>query len=454
MSKVFSGDTMCKTIAFAALALLASLAAANLYQTPLGASSFPTDSTDHSFPTTWDDNACTVSRSTAFEVLDGPNEFSTAPSAAINAVKITPNINKTNWEQWEFDGLSHTGLSFILMSFTRDYSYYFFGMGNLRIELYMTLADGTSFRELDYVDESAVIDCPGYTAGRWNSSDKSYSFHVTKDLKHATLHLDSWRARGTYKLSATTPPVHADGSIYDPVKGKGRPDAAELSPGLYYSVPTAGGQVEVDVVTSSGRNLSIRGRGGSTRLWAREGWLGVTDRWVAIRAWAGPYTFTYWDVISRVNVGRKYVSGHLFYNDQLLVGTRLGNVSDTSGDEDYASITADYGGEICGRFDDNNTGHTLEFASPARDKKWRFEVQHTMKQYEMGVGGGLGLSGFANRVVGGEVGDDDHQYEGRGQTEQTAFPEYVSQWVTWLIFGVGFMGPGKDYALSAVSYFF
>jgi hypothetical protein len=316
----------------------------------------------------------------------------------------------------------------------------------------MTLADGTSFRELDNVDESTVIDCPGYTAGLWNSSDKSYSFHVTKDLKHAKLEFDSWRARGTYKLSATTPPVHADGSAYDPEGGNsadGGADATELSPGLYYSVPVAGGTVEVDVVTSSGRKLSIRGRGGSTRLWAKEGWLKITERWIAIRAWAGPYTFTYWDVVSRKDTGKRYFSGHLFYNDQLLVGTRAGNVSDT---DDYARITANFDGEISGRFDDNNTGHTLEFASPARDKKWQFELQHTMTQYEMGVGGGLGLSGFANRVVGREVGD--HQYEGRGQTEQTAFPEYVSQWVTWLIFGVGFLGPGKDYALAAVSYFF
>ncbi|EJT79056.1 hypothetical protein GGTG_04145 [Gaeumannomyces tritici R3-111a-1] len=66
----------------------------------------------------------------------------------------------------------------------------------------------------------------------------------------------------------------------------------------------------------------------------------------------------------------------------------------------------------------------------------------------MGVGGGDGLTGFANRVFGGEVGGD-HQYEGRGQTEQISFPEYIPQWV---IFGVGFLGSGKDHALSALEW--
>ncbi|KAL8409290.1 hypothetical protein RB594_007651 [Gaeumannomyces avenae] len=274
--------------------------------------------------------------------------------------------------------------------------------------------------ELDNVRESAAIDCPGYAAGLWNSWDQSYSFHVTKDPKHAQLGFDSWRAKGTYKLSATTPAAHADGSVWDP-EGRGGDTAdvaagelepTELSPGLYYSVPVAGGEVD----------------------------LKVAERWTAIRAWAGPYTFTYWEVASRgaAHWGKTFVSGHLFHNNRLVLGTRLGNASATDG---HILITPNYGGEIHGRFDDKNTGHTLEFGSPGRGRTWRFEMQHTMMQYEMGVFGGDGLTGFANRVFGGEVGGD-HQYE------------YISQWVAWLIFGVGFLGSGKDCTLSAVSYFF
>ncbi|KAB5576165.1 hypothetical protein GE09DRAFT_1281874 [Coniochaeta sp. 2T2.1] len=434
---------MSKTLAFAAL--FSSFAAANLYQVPLGSSPFPID---YDFTTRWDDDSCTISRSTAFELHDGPNTFSTAPSDPINSVKITPAINKTNWEQWEFDALSHTGLSFLMAIFSRDNSLYFFGKGNLRMELFMTLPDGTRIQELDYVKESTVIDCPGYTAGIWNSSGKSYSFYTTKDLKYTKLEFDAPRIRGTYKLSSTTPPHHADGSAYDP-KGGNNADAAQISPDFYYSVPVAGGEVEVDTVLGSGKKLSFSGRGGSARLWAQQGWLGISESWIAIRAWAGPYTIAYWDVVSRVgaDTGKKFFSGHLFYNDQLLVGTRVGNVSDT---EDYVRITHKYDGEISGTFDDKNTGHVFEFASPSRDKKWRFEMQHTMKQYELGVGGGLGMSDFANRVFGGEVGGE--QYEGRGLTEQAAFPEYVPQWAVWLLYGVGFLGTGKDYAIDFVSY--
>ncbi|KAJ5636008.1 uncharacterized protein N7484_009321 [Penicillium longicatenatum] len=449
MSKVFGG-AMCKTLALAAA--LFTFTAANLHQVPLGSMPFPAD---HEFTTQWDEEACTISRSTAFEVLDGPNTFNTAPSEPINSVKITPAINKTNWEQWEFDGLSHTGLSFIMVLFSRDYSYYFFGKGNLRVEVFMTLPDGRKVQELDYVKESTVIDCPGYTAGIWNTSSRSYSFYTSKDLKYTKVDFDSPKIRGTYKLSATTPPHHADGSAWDPEAGKSAEDAALISPDFYYSVPVAGGVAEVDAVLGSGKKLSFSGRGGSTRLWAQQGWLGFCESWVAVRAWAGPYTFTYWEIVSRVGAytGKKFVSGHLFYNDQPLAGTRVdGNASDTAAAEDSVRITHNYDGEIAGTLIDKNTGHVIEFASPSRDKKWRFELQHTMKQYELPVGGGLGMSDFANRVFGGDV--EGNQYEGRGLTEQAVFPAYVPQWAVWLLYGVGFLGTGKDYAVDFVNYLF
>jgi hypothetical protein len=437
---------MSRTIVLAAVVLFTSLGAANLHQLPLGSTPFPTD---HDFATEWDSDACTISKSTAFEIHEGPNIFSTSPSTPINSVKIAPAINKTNWEQWEFDGLSHTGLSFLMVLFSRDYSYYFFGKGNLRVEIFITLPDGSRIQELDYVKESTVVDCPGYTAGTWSSPGKTYKFHTSKDLKHTTMEFDAPRIRGTYKLSATTPPHHADGSHYSPKEGSTSADAALFSPDFYYSVPVAGGEVEVDTVLGSGKKLVFKGRGGSARLWALQGWLGVSESWMATRAWAGPYTIVYWDMVSRVgqHAGKKFFAAHLFHNDELLVGTRLGNASAT---EDHVRMTQVYGGEIAGSFTDKNTGHVFEYTSPKQGKTWRFEMQHIMKQYELGVGGGLGMSDFANRVFGGEVGG--HQYEGRGLTEQAVFPEYIPQWAIWLLYGVGFLGTGKDYAMDFVSY--
>jgi hypothetical protein len=434
---------MFKTVALAAL--FSTYTVANLHQIPLGASGFPTD---NDFTPRWDDDACTISRTTAYEVHDGPNTFSTSPSDPMNSLKITPKFNKTNWEQWEFDGISHTGISLMMVMFSWDYSFYFFGKGNLRMELFATTPDGKHHTVLEYLKESTILDCPDYTYGIWNSTGKSYSFYTTKNLKHTKLVFDSPGIKGTYKLSATTPPVHADGSAPN-LEGDNRADAALLSPDLYYSVPVSGGEVEMDAVLRSGTKLKISGRGGSARLWATQGWLGMSESWVALRAWAGPYTIVYWHVVSRVgaNRGTKFPSAHLFYNDELIVGTRVDNFSDT---EDYVRDTYKTDGEVSGTYHDNNTGAVFEFASPAQDKKWRFETQHTMRWYELGVGEGLGMSDFADRVVGGEVGGP--QYEGRGLTEQAKFPEYIPQWAIFLLYGAGFFGSYKDHAVDLFRY--
>ena len=419
-------------------ALFSAVALSFVSQTPL-TPPFPTSLNDE-----WDDS-CSISKSTAFEVFDGPNTFSTSPSEHINSVKITPGINSTNWEQWEFDGLSHTGLSGLLMAFSRDPSYAFFGQGNLRVEFYITLGDGTIIQELDYLSESYIIDCPSFTAGIWNSTDRSYSFHVTKDLKYAKLKFDSWRVRGGFTMSSSTTPHLADGTPWTPEGGK--KDATELAPGLYYGLAMGGAAVEADATLSSGRRIAFSDRGGHTRLWATEGWLKICDGWRVIRAWAGPYSIAYWDLVSRMDEGVKYVSAHLFYDDQLVVGTQVGDVSDK---DDYVLATDVFDGEVKGRYKDKNTGHIFEFVSPVEDRRWTFELQHMITQYEMGAGGGFGMSGFANRVVGGEVGE--LQYEGRGQSEQTYWPVYIEQWKIWLVYGAGFLGKGKTYFLKLLGY--
>ncbi|KAK0513950.1 hypothetical protein JMJ35_003672 [Cladonia borealis] len=422
----------------ALVAIFAAVADAFVSQTPL-TPPFPTSLHDE-----WDDS-CSISKSGAFEVFDGPNTFSISPSEHINSVKIKPGINSTNWEQWEFDGLSHTGLSGLLMAFSRDPSYAFFGQGNLRVEFYITLGDGTLIQELDYLQESYIIDCPDFTAGIWNSTDRSYSFHITKDMKYAKLNFDSWRVRGGFTMASSTTPHLADGSPWSPEGGKA--GATELAPGLFYGLNMGGAAVEVDATLSSGRRIAFSGRGGSTRLWATEGWLAICEGWKVIRAWAGPYSIAFWVLVSRMDKGVKYVSAHLFHDDQLLVGTRLSEVSDT---EDYVVDTDVFDGEVKGRYKDQNTGHIFEFVSPTKDKKWTFELQHMITQYEMGAGGGFGMSGFSNRVVGGEVGD--LQYEGRGQSEQTYWPVYIEQWKIWLVYGAGFLGKGKTYFLKLVGY--
>lgn len=74
----------------------------------------------------------------------------------------------------------------------------------------------------------------------------------------------------------------------------------------------------------------------------------------------------YWDLVSRINRGVKYVSAHLFHHDQLLVGSRTGNVSDH---KDYVLATDVYDSEVTGRYKDKNTSHVLEFVSPTQERR-------------------------------------------------------------------------------------
>jgi hypothetical protein len=184
--------------------------------------------------------------------------------------KITPSINATNWEQWEFDGLSETGLSGILMGFSRDPSYHFFGQGNLRIEFYMALGDGTIIQELDYVSESVIIECENFVMGVFNSTKKTYSFQITKDMKYAKLNFNSSKVHGSMKMTSITPPHFSDGTVLG-INGPSH-ESVNLAPGLYYNQPIAGGRVEVDASLASGKRVAFHGRGGHGRLWAVDSW--------------------------------------------------------------------------------------------------------------------------------------------------------------------------------------
>ncbi|KAJ5241834.1 uncharacterized protein N7469_000161 [Penicillium citrinum] len=393
-------------------------------------------------PNDWD-STCTISKSGAYEVYSGDNSFSTSSADHLSALKIHPNINSTNWEQWEFDGSSQTGLSSVLLVFSRDPSYSFFGQGNLRIEFYIALPDGKRVEVLDYLEESTVVHCPGrYTAGMWNSTDRSYSFRIDDNMKNAQLSFDSAKIHGKFNVTSDTSSALADGTLWT---GKDdRKGVSELSPGLFYAVPIPGGFVQMDATLESGKRLVFKGKGGSTRLWAKAGWLNLCGGWKNIRGWAGPYTVVYWELISRINKGVKYTTGLLFRDGELLVGTRNGNISQT---EDYTVFEDLYGGEVKGSFADQSTGHNLKFVSPDQEKEWSFDIEHMHSFVEFRAPGedeygnkGLGQSGFTNRVSGGEVGED-RAYEGRGITEKCRWPKEFGKLALAIASGAGFFGP-------------
>jgi hypothetical protein len=65
------------------------------------------------------------------------------------------------------------------------------------------------------------------------------------------------------------------------------------------------------------------------------------------------------------------------------------------------------------------------------------------------IGEGLGMSDFADHVVGSEVGEPQH--EGRGSTEQAKFPN-IPQMAIFLLYGVRFFGSYKDDAVDLFCY--
>ncbi|KAI3317857.1 hypothetical protein HD806DRAFT_513988 [Xylariaceae sp. AK1471] len=403
---------------------------------------------------TIEETECTASRTTAFEQVAGPIEFSDSPTQHPEIPRLSA-LNATAWEQWEFDATAADGMSGIVVGFSRDASYHFFGQGNLRVEFYMILDDGTVVQDLDYVDESVVTTCAEHVTGLWRSKTRSYGFRVSTDMSRAEAWWRTARSKGSLRIDSDTAPNLADGNLWPNATG-----SVEMAPSLYMSHPIAGGRAVAEH-TVGRRNLRFEGRGAHSRIWAKDSWFKICEGWNAIRAFVGPYTLTYWRPVSRIRKGVPFYSAQLFKDGELLVGTSGISNNDSNGNndneassefrseknaelQDYATLTHDFGGQVRGNMADRSTGHYIEFVSPRLGgKRWRFLAEHKRKKFDMNMGGGLGLSGFTTRVTGGEVGGDEAPMEGFGWSEQVALPLKIKQWQIWIVYGIGFLGEWK-----------
>ncbi|OKL60402.1 hypothetical protein UA08_04450 [Talaromyces atroroseus] len=385
---------------------------------------------------------CKTSHTTAYQQGYGPVEFSLSTTEHLEVPKLS-SINATAWEQWEFDGVSESGNAGLIVGFSRDASYAFFGQGNLRVEFFMILEDGTVIQELDYLQESTIIVCDDTVTGIWNSTGRSYSFQISKDMSQAKVWWDTPQAQGSLSLLSQSPPHLADGSLW-PAADKNA--TTELGPGLHFNQPIAGGRIEADVTIREQRIL-VSGTGGHGRLWAKDGWFQICSGWFIVRASAGPYVLSYWEIVSRINPGVSYYSAQLFKEGELLVATQIGERSDA---QDHVLYTQELGGNVTGLLRDRSTGHVVEFVSPVQRKRWRFLVRNKRKKFEMGMGGGSGLTGFTNIVTGGEVWEKP--YEGRGFSEQVTLPDKIKQWQIWLVYGIGFLNKGKTSLIKMIGY--
>ena len=400
------------------------------------------DSLPGQWEPTLDPETCTVSHTTAFEQSKGPVRFSTSGQDNLDSPRLSA-INATAWEQWEFDSVSDSGLSGMMMGFSRDASYAFFGQGNLRVEFYIVLSDGSVVQELDYVSESIIEDCKDYVKGTWKGPKRTYSFTVTRDMKYARLEFDSASVRGSFNITAAAPPHLPNGDLF-PSK---HPTSTKLAPKLYMAQPIPGGRTKTNL-TINNKAVRFNGVGGHVRIWAEDGWFNICDGWHFLRATAGPYVISYWQPVSRIHEGSSSYSAQLFKAGERLVATQRGNRPSET--EDHVLFRDELDGEVQGSLADRSSGHVIDFVSPKRDKVWRFEVQHLKKQFEMGLGGDSGLTGFTNRVIGGEVGGE--QYEGRALSEQVLLPKVIAQWRIWIVFGIGMLNRGKRFLMGLIGY--
>ncbi|KAI1924671.1 hypothetical protein LOZ64_000547 [Ophidiomyces ophidiicola] len=401
------------------------------------------------FPGSWDvefqpkvSEGCSISHLTAYEEVNGPVAFSTSTIEHPEVPKLSA-VNSTAWEQWEFDATGDDGMTGLIIGFSRDASYAFFGLGNLRVEFYMVLHDGTVIQELDYLQESRLINCDGAVTGIWNSSRRQYSFEISKDMKQATVKWQTPIVQGNMSLSSTVMPHFPDGSSWPSSNA-----TTEISPSLHSFNSILSGRAEAHVTLANRKTMRLRGAGGHSRLWAEGGWFKIVDGFNIVRFHGGPYTGSFWRTISRLVKGAVYDSAQLFKNGKLLIATRLGEESQNT---DYVLFSSDFSGNVSGGLGDKSTGRILQFISPAQGKGWRFHLENKRKKFELSLGGHFGLTGFLNSVVGGEI--NGKRYAGVGFSEQVVFPEVIARWRLWIVYGIGYLNRGKGILMTVVQRF-
>ncbi len=394
-------------------------------------------------------SSCSINRIGAFDQVQGPVPLSVSASEHPEAVKV-PALNASVWEQWEFDGVAESGKGSIMMGFVRDPAFQFFGQGNLRIEFYMMLEDGTRIQQVEYVDYSTIIDCADSVSGLWNSSSRVYAFKVSKDMGSAKVWWDTGNTKGAFSLESFTSPVLASGDPWPPTEQRvpsQHPVAVHLSPGFYFNQPISGGKMTAHVQLGRKGEMKIKGYGSHTRVWATAHWLKICHGYNLVRGFLGPYAVSYLQCVSRVDDLVTYLTAQLFKNGRLLVGSRLGAVSE---DADHVLFRRDFAGNLSGRFADKSTGQVLEFVSPGSGRKWRFQHTHETRWFEMSLGGGNGVTAFVDQVAGGEVGTNE-DFGGRGISEHVQFPEELKKWQLWIIYGMAILGGWKRSLESFVS---
>jgi hypothetical protein len=339
--------------------------------------------------------ACTTDIVTGFESVQGPVSINTSPLDPFEVPKISA-INQTAWEYWYFDSVSSDGKSGVAVTFFKDPSTSFLGLGNLRLELEAVWSNGTTFSTLLFVNESTVTTCGDVTQGVWNTTSQGivFSFQISKKLKQVDIVVSGPQISGTFSMKSKDPARYPGGELYPSSTA-----SLALAPLIYWNEPIPAGTVNVNM-TLGGTPFTLSGGGGHDRNYAPFIWDFIVKQWYWMRVVTGPYTMVFWFWESAID-GKTYTSAFLTKRGKEIFATTKGNVS-LGGN--YATMSLLYGGRVHGTFPDNSTGISIDLVDHDCDKSWHFELQHQNLAFEAPHGINQQYSRFVNTASGGEVG--------------------------------------------------
>jgi hypothetical protein len=407
---------------------------------------------EHNWDTIWPENleqhlpsaadsGCTVNHLTAYEMEERrqPVFFSVDPLDYPEAPKIFP-PNSTGTEQWEFDGVSEDGTMAFCFGFYRDPTLSILGTGNLRVyaEFSRVRSQGEKeprFLRVDYATSSTIELCEWGTRGVWRldggSSNSTYMFEISRDLKAVRIGVDTEDLKGSLVMKSLMPPHYPDGSVY-PNQGA----STEVVPYYHWVEPIPVSDVHV-AFEIEGEPYKWSGIGGHERLWSAFNWYTCIQGMIAVRLKAGPYTVSHIGFSSAVNAGLHRAAAVLAQDGEVIFATTHTEHSDT---DDYSILTKSYGGRVTGNLKDKASGFELVMVSPLRQKQWSFSVTNENLGFEYMLGEGAGGSGFSAKVVGGPVGLK--QFFGVAFAEILEFPKRS------LLFKKNYVDPVLDAGLK------
>lgn len=354
---------------------------------------------------------CTVSYLHSNSTITGDVIIAPYSPLSNNEFPKIPILNTSAWELWFFDAVSPSGDVAISLSFFRDGSQSLLGKGSLRTQFQALWPDGSTYVTEIHAESSVMESCPEESiTAFWRGKDEregSVSFSIAQDLKEAIVTFDLVEVQGTVSMSSRAPAFDG-GSDTDGFAASSK----LMAPIVYWLQPIPIADVQVALFIK-GQELTFPGSGGHDRFWTPYSWTMLMDESYYIRAVAGPYTLIVLRIISRVDIGRIYMSAYLFERGGSAFSSQNGRVSL---DKDFVSFELSYHGAVRGSFRDINTGYIINLVSPAKGRHWRFELEHGRLSWDFPTGPVTGNTGFVDTVVGGEVGGK--RYQGVGSTGQ------------------------------------